>query len=113
MKSPYEIIVRPHITERTVALAYGDPKIKQDELIVRKYTFIVADEANKHEIKDAVEAIYNSGKKAADAISVAKVHIGRKMPKLKRRGQRTGYTREEKKAIVTLQKGQALEDYGI
>ena len=113
MKSPYEIIVKPHITERTVALSYGDPRIKEEAELIRKYTFIVDTDANKLEIKAAIEAIYNSGKKAADAITVDKVHVVMVLGKKKRRGMKVGYTKDRKKAIVTLKKGQLLEDYGV
>jgi large subunit ribosomal protein L23 len=113
MKTPYDIVDRPHITERSVALSYGDPRIKEDKDLVRKYTFVVANDANKLEIKWAVEQIYNAGKKATDGITVQKVHITKIHGKKKRRGMRIGYTAERKKAIVTLKKGQVLEDYGV
>ena len=51
MKNPYTIIIRPRITEKTVALSYGDPRIKNEEDLVRKYTFEVDVDANKIEIK--------------------------------------------------------------
>lgn len=114
MKEPYSIIIRPHITEKSVALSYGDANVKDEALLVRKYTFIVANNANKIEIKKAIEAIYNSGKKDDQKISVSKVHTVRVLGKFKRRGQRSsGYTPDRKKAIVTLAKGQMLEDYGV
>lgn len=113
MKSPYDIIVKPHITERSVALSYGDPRIKDEAELVRKYTFIVDTDANKLEIKAAIEAIYNAGKKASEGIVVDDVHIIKVHGKKKRRGNRVGYTKDRKKAIVTLKKGQILEDYGV
>lgn len=136
MKNPHDIIIRPHITEKTVGLSYGDdqgarrrlhneakknpdPKRKgeikvTEEDIVRKYTFIVATDANKIEIKSAVEAIYNEGKKATEAITVTNVRTIKVLGKKRRRGQRSsGYAPDRKKAIVTLAKGQLLEDYGV
>jgi len=115
VKDPYSIIVKPHITEKSVAMSYGDPRIKEDADIVRKYTFIVSPDANKIEIKQALEAIYNSGKKDKDAKividSVRTIHVRGKM---RRVGQRSkGKKPDFKKAIVTLAKGQALEDYGV
>ncbi len=114
MKDPHDIIVAPRITEKSVALSYGDPRIKDDASIVRKYTFIVATSANKIEIKQAIEAIYNAGKKKDQAINVTNVHTIRVLGKKRRRGQKsTGYEPNRKKAVITLAKGQLLEDYGV
>ena len=114
MKDPHDIIIEPRITEKSVALSYGDAKIRDEALLVRKYTFIVAKTANKLEIKQAIEAIYNAGKKKDQAIEVTNVHTLRVLGKKRRRGQRVaGYEPDRKKAIVTLAKGQLLEDYGV
>ena len=114
MKDPHNVIIKPRITEKTVAMSYGDPRIQDEAKIVRKYTFDVATNANKLEIKAAVEALYNSGKKKEDAISVASVRTMKVLGKKRRRGMRsTGYQPDRKKAIVTLAPGQTLEDYGV
>ncbi len=114
MKSPYEVIVAPHITERTVALSYGDPNIRDEKQLVRKYTFIVDNNANKFEIKAALETIYNDGKKKEDAITVTAVRTIRVLGKKRRRGQKSsGYEPDRKKALVTLGQGQMIEDYGV
>ncbi|MBI1757032.1 MAG: 50S ribosomal protein L23 [Fimbriimonas ginsengisoli] len=114
MKNPHLVILKPLISEKTVALSYGDPRIREEERLVRKYSFLVAPEANKIEIRHAIEAIYNAGKKASDAIKVTSVRTINVHPKRKRRGMRvTGLTKERKKAIVTLARGQVLEDYGV
>jgi large subunit ribosomal protein L23 len=138
VKNPHDIIIQPHITEKAVALSYGDERgamlRKKHELdakqgkkkgkaekltvdedqIIRKYTFIVATDANKIEIKAAVEAIYNEGKKADQAISVTSVRTIKVPGKMRRRGTRTGgHAPDRKKAVVTLAKGQILEDYGV
>lgn len=138
MKDPYSIIVRPHITEKSVALSYGDERAADRRLLnearkaekanpskkgeakaapkhteadlVRKYTFIVARDANKIEIKQALEAIY---KAQGTDITVASVRTVKVLGKKRRRGQSTGYEPDRKKAIVTLAKGQMLEDYGV
>lgn len=141
MKNPHDIIIAPHITEKSVGLSYGDdrgamlrlrneakaeartgknagkkaaePQVTDEDLI-RKYTFIVARDANKIEIKQALEAIYNEGKKADQAITVTAVRTIKVLGKKRRRGQRsTGFAPDRKKAIVTLGKGQLLEDYGV
>ena len=113
MKNPHDIILRPHITEKAVALSYGDPKIKDEEDLVRKYTFEVAPKANKIEIKQAIEAIYNEGKKKDQAISVDSVRTIKMLGKKRRRGKSVGYEPDRKKAVITLAKGQMLEDYGV
>lgn len=137
MKNPHDIIVSPYITEKSVALSYGDDasamlRLKREaaksgaaakkgekitvteEDLVRKYTFLVAKSSNKIEIKKAIEAIYNAGKKKGEAIVVTNVHTIRVLGKKRRRGQRSvGYEPDRKKAIITLAKGQILEDYGV
>lgn len=119
MKNPHDIIVAPHITEKSVRLSYGDPLILDEKELTRKYTFLVATSANKIEIKRAIEEIYNAGRKDADKITVADVHTVKVLGKLKRvrtksnAYPRAGHQPDRKKAIITLAKGQALEDYGV
>ena len=84
MKAPQDIILRPVITERSMA------GIKN-----RKYTFQVAVDANKIEIGKAVEALFSGAK-------VASVNTMNVRGQLKRRGRTVGYTAKWKKAIVTL-----------
>lgn len=90
MPMPHQIIVRPLITEKNTNL-----------MVDNKYSFEVLRSASKPEIKRAVEMIFN--------VSVDKVHTMNVRGKLKRRGRETGYTREWKKAIVTLVPGDSIE----
>ena len=113
MKSPYDIIIAPHVTEKSMALSLGDARIREEENIVRKYTFLVATTSNKIEIKAALETIYNEGRKDADRIKSSGVRTIKVLGKKRRRGKSTGYEPDRKKAIVTLAKGQRLEDYGV
>lgn len=117
MKSPYEIILQPYITERSAAQSYGDPKIRNEADLVRKYTFLVNKHANKLEIKSAIEAIYNAGKKKKDELievtSVRTITMHGKTKRVRSRVSATGRRSDRKKAIVTLAKGQMLEDYGV
>ncbi|HLK14054.1 MAG TPA: 50S ribosomal protein L23 [Fimbriimonadaceae bacterium] len=113
MKNPHDIIIAPHVTEKAVGLSYGDPTIKDESQLVRKYTFIVSPSANKLEIKAALEALYNAGKKADQGITVTSVRTLRVPGRKRRRGRMVGYTSDRKKAIITLGKGQMLEDYGV
>lgn len=113
MKDPHTIIVRPHITEKSVAQSYGDPRVKDDQKLERKYAFIVATDANKIEIKHALETIYNAGKKNKE-IEVTQVRTVKIHGKKRRVGQRKqGKRPDMKKAIVTLAPGQMIEDYGV
>jgi large subunit ribosomal protein L23 len=113
VKSPYDIIIAPHVTEKSMALSLGDPRISEEANIVRKYTFVVATTANKIEIKAALEAIYNDGRKDADKIKISDVRTIKVLGKKRRRGRVAGYEPDRKKAVVTLAKGQRLEDYGV
>ena len=80
MKSPYDVIKRPVLTENSYD-AMGD----------NKYTFEVAIDANKIEIKSAIEAIFG--------VKVESVNTMRVMGKMKRQGRFEGRTAEKKKAI--------------
>lgn len=114
MRDSHNIIIQPHITEKSVKLSYGDERIMKEEDLVRKYTFRVATDANKIEIKRAIEDIYNAGKKKGDQITVTDVHTVKVKGKTRRVGQRSqGKKPDFKKAVVTLAKGQMLEDYGV
>jgi large subunit ribosomal protein L23 len=83
MKSVYDIIIKPVVTENSMDLAQE-----------KKYTFKVARDANKTQVKDAVEEIFD--------VDVAKVNIMNVNGKVKRLGRFVGKTPAYKKAIVTL-----------
>lgn len=83
MKAPQEIILAPVITEQsTDGLPYG------------KYTFKVAKDANKLEIADAAEKLFN--------VQVTKVTTMNVRGRNKRVGRFTGKTSSWKKAVVTI-----------
>ena len=83
MKTAHDIIRRPLITEKSLAGVQN-----------KVYTFEVALDANKHEIKQAVEEIF---KVKVDAVNTMNVR-----GKEKRMGVHTGFTPRRKKAIVKL-----------
>ena len=83
MKSPYDIILRPVLSEKTY-----------DEILEKRYTFYVALDANKIEIREAVEKIFD--------VKVANVNTSRRQGKIKKQGRTQGRTPETKKAYVTL-----------
>ncbi len=85
MKTPYDIIIRPIITE-TSMMGMED----------RKYTFEVDKRANKTEIKNAIEEIFG--------VKVEKINTLNVKGKPKRQGRFFGKTASWKKAIVKLSK---------
>ncbi|SHG74240.1 LSU ribosomal protein L23P [Thermosyntropha lipolytica DSM 11003] len=89
MKDPRDIIIKPVVTEKSMEL-----------LADNKYTFIVDKKANKTEIKNAVEKIFN--------VRVEKVRTMNVKGKTKRMGRFEGKTPDRKKAIVTLKPGHKI-----
>jgi large subunit ribosomal protein L23 len=83
MKTPYDVIIKPVITERSM-----------DDAAHKKYTFKVATDANKTQVKHAVEEIFG--------VDVQQVNIMNVKGKLKRVGKNIGRRPASKKAIVTL-----------
>ena len=80
----YDVIIRPVITEKSMA-----------DMGEKKYTFLVHPEANKTQIKEAVEKMFEGPKvKSVNTINMD----GKK----KRRGMVVGKTAKTKKAIVAL-----------
>ena len=85
-----EIIKAPVITEKSeIARSEG------------KYTFKCDPRANKLEVKEAIEKIFN--------VKVSSIRTINVKPKNRRVGRYTGLTNRTKKAIVTLAEGQTIE----
>ncbi|MBP2069114.1 50S ribosomal protein L23 [Anaerococcus nagyae] len=93
MKSPYEVIKRPIITEKSMSLL--------DE---NKYTFEVDKNANKPEIKAAIEEIF-------DGVKVKKVRTMNSEGKKVRTRHGIGKKADWKKAVVTLTEDSAEIEY--
>ena len=83
MKTGYDVIISPIITENTM-----------DMVADKKYAFKVAKDSNKTEIRKALEEIFG--------VDVAKVNIVNVSGKRKRLGRTFGTTSSYKKAVVTL-----------
>ena len=83
MKSPYDVIIKPVITEKTMAITEEG-----------KYTFIVAPDAEKPEIKAAAEKLFG--------VKVVSVNIANYDGKVKRLRNKPGKTPAFKKAVVTI-----------
>jgi large subunit ribosomal protein L23 len=88
--NPHDIIIRPLITEKNTNL-----------MQYNKYSFEVDRNANKAQIRHAIQTIFN--------VRVSAVHTMNVRGKMKRRGQKFGYTADWKKAIVTLAAGDRIE----
>ena len=86
MKTAQDIILKPVITEKSM-----------DDLQTGKYTFKVAKDANKSEMKKAVEELFD--------VKVAKVNTMNCLGRTKRVGRYVGKTSDWKKAIITLTEG--------
>ncbi len=85
MKSAHDIIIKPVLTEKSY-----------DHLADKVYTFIVDKKANKTEIRQAVEAVFD--------VKVDTVHTVNRMGKMKRQGAHEGRRPSTKKAYVKLKK---------
>ncbi|MDD2523413.1 MAG: 50S ribosomal protein L23 [Endomicrobiia bacterium] len=84
------VIKKPLITEKSSIM-------KEKE---NKYTFVVDKDANKYQIKQAVEVLFN--------VKVKSVHTCIFAGKAKRMGAHEGYKSDWKKAIIKLQEGQEI-----
>lgn len=78
-----DIIIKPVLTEKGY-----------DGIASKKYAFYVKKDANKTEIKLAVEKLFGVKVESVNTVSVK--------GKLKRMGRNEGYTPDRKKAVVTL-----------
>jgi large subunit ribosomal protein L23 len=92
MKNPHDIILRPVMSEKAFAGIEG-----------KRYVFEVAKDANKIEIKKAVESVFG--------VKVASVNTLRTLGKIKRQGRYSGRTPEIKKAYVTLKEDSKTIDF--
>lgn len=83
MLNPHDIIIKPIVTEKSM-----------DDMSENKYTFKVKKDANKIQIKNAVESIFG--------VKVEKVFTMNMNGKMKRMGRNMGRRASWKKAIVKL-----------
>jgi large subunit ribosomal protein L23 len=90
VKSPRDIIIRPIVSEKSYA-----------GLERNTYTFLVALDANKTEIKEAIQQIWNVG--------VLNVNTMNRKGKVKRTRLATGKRPDQKRAVVTLRPGDSIE----
>jgi large subunit ribosomal protein L23 len=87
----WQVIVRPLITEKNT-----------NQAVEGKYTFQVAREANKIQIREAVQKIFK--------VDVTAVNVMNVRGKERGIGRRKGIAPNWRKAVVTLKEGQRIED---
>jgi large subunit ribosomal protein L23 len=90
VKSPRDVIIRPVVSEKSYS------GIEQNT-----YTFLVDRRSNKTEIKEAVQKIWD--------VRVTSVNTLNRKGKTKRRRMTVGRQSDQKRAIVTLAEGDAIE----
>ncbi|NIM89331.1 MAG: 50S ribosomal protein L23 [Candidatus Aminicenantes bacterium] len=93
MKDPYQIVLRPVITEKSTLL----------KDINREVCFEVDRRANKSEIKTAVEQLFK--------VKVERVRTQSKRGKMKRVGRSQGKVKDWKKAYVKLKEGEKMIEF--
>lgn len=107
-KNPYQVVKSLHVTEKSMMLqelknSQSNPCVKRCES--PKYVFLVDITANKQEIASAVEEIYSEKN-----IKVVAVNTITLKPKKRRVRGHSGIRSAIKKAVVTLEKGDTLEN---
>jgi large subunit ribosomal protein L23 len=93
MRSPYQVVLRPLLTEKGTRLKEAG----------NQYLFQVAKTANKIEIKQAIEQLFK--------VTVLDVRTLRVRGKTKRLGRFQGRRPDWKKAIATVKEGDVIELY--
>jgi len=102
MKTAYQIIRRPVITEKGLNAKAEDPKQKNGPKS-GQLVFEVAGKATKTEIKEAVQTIFK--------VKVESVRTALFQGKERRRGKFAGYRPDWKKAYVRLKEGEKMPEY--
>ena len=99
----YEVLERPVITEKSTAQANPSPSRRRGANPSAKYTFRVSSEANKIQIREAVQKRFN--------VTVTDVNTATVRSRERGVGRRRGTIPGWKKAYVTLAPGQVIEDF--
>lgn len=97
MRNPHQVLLHPVVTERTTELAEPDAKDQ------RSYAFIVARDANKIEIRHAIEETFG--------VRVTRVRTANYPGKWRRVGMNIGRRPGYKKAIVKIAPGEMIDVY--
>lgn len=89
-KNAYRVLIRPIVTEKSSDLG-----------VYNKYVFEVAPRVNKIEVKRAVKDLYG--------VEPVSVNIMNRLGKFTQYGKTEGYTKNWKKAVITLKEGDKIE----
>lgn len=92
-KAPQDVVIRPLITEKTLRLAER----------TNAYTFQVLRTANKVQVREAIEGIFD--------VKVEAVRTQNQVGKFRRVGRSVGATSSWKKAVVKVKEGDTIEFY--
>jgi large subunit ribosomal protein L23 len=92
-KDPRDVLLRPVVSEKSYGLLDNN-----------KYTFIVRPDANKTEIKIAVEKVFN--------VKVTSVNTLNRQGKARRTARGIGKRKDTKRAIVSLAEGHRIDIFG-
>ena len=95
MKDPRDVVLRPVVSEKSYDLI-------QDQ---NTYTFIVHPTANKTEIKQAIQRIFD--------VQVASVRTINRRGKRKRQGWVTGRRPNTKRALIKLREGSSIDIFEV
>lgn len=93
--SPHEVILRPVLSEKALS------GVETDDQTPRKYAFYVHPQANRTQVKDAVELVFG--------VDVLKTNLLNVYGKEKSLGRYSGRRPGRKKVIVTLKPGQRIQ----
>ncbi|MCJ7580355.1 MAG: 50S ribosomal protein L23 [Candidatus Aminicenantes bacterium] len=93
MKDPYKIILKPVITEKSTLM-----KERNREICLE-----VAPRANKIEIKEAAEQLFN--------VKIERVRVMKQRGKMRRVGKSQGRTKDWKKAYLKIKDGEKMIEY--
>lgn len=107
-KNPFQIVKHMHVTEKSMMLQRLKTAESNRSLAKcksPKYVFIVDRSANKQEIAQAVEEIYQN-----EGIKVVAVNTINVKAKARRVRGRQGFTNSFKKAVVTLRPEDSLDN---
>ena len=103
MKDCHTIILRPIVTEKSHRLMENASRRRKGKAPTRLYTFEAHPDANKIDIRKAVEELFK-----VKVVSVRTLPVRRKR---RRVGTHQGHTRQWKKTVVRLAAGQTIEIY--
>jgi large subunit ribosomal protein L23 len=107
MINPFKIIIRPVVTEKTYGQAHGTAwksRKPEEAASIRWYAFEVHPTANKHQIREAIEKLFE--------VKVVAVHTMHVSPRTRRVRTRAGLTKAWKKALVRISaQSKAIEGF--